>query len=196
MSTAVLAGAQLDDWIAESPDHYLSKAKAAAQQVNLLRQNRGRWRQQMQNSPLGDPTGLMHALEEAFSTMAQYHSGGSSRKGLKFSAEPSSIPNWAFLHFRSQLIAILLAARSLGKDSSSNLYIVPFIISNPLSLIPITQETAAKATGIPESRWVITGTPIHKLCRRGCPPYGKDRGPHQSGCNRQDDSTRPSPSPR
>ena len=83
MSTAVLAGAQLDDWIADSPDHYLSKAKAAAQQVNLLRQNRGMWRQQMQNSPLGDPTGLMHALEEAFSTMAQYHSGGSSHKGTQ-----------------------------------------------------------------------------------------------------------------
>ena len=36
MSTAVLAGAQLNDWIADSPDHYLAKAKEAAQQVVFL----------------------------------------------------------------------------------------------------------------------------------------------------------------
>ena len=38
MSTAVLAGAQLDDWIADSADDYLSKAKEAAQQLVFLRQ--------------------------------------------------------------------------------------------------------------------------------------------------------------
>ena len=41
MSTAVLAGAQLDDWIADSVDDYLSKAKEAAQKLSFLRQNRG-----------------------------------------------------------------------------------------------------------------------------------------------------------
>ena len=40
MSTAVLAGAQLDDWIADSEDDYLFKAKKAAQQLAFLRQNR------------------------------------------------------------------------------------------------------------------------------------------------------------
>ena len=36
MSTAVLAGAQLDDWIANSADDYLSKAKESAQQLSFL----------------------------------------------------------------------------------------------------------------------------------------------------------------
>ena len=40
MSTAVLAGAQLDDWIADSEDDYLSKAKEAAQQLTFLATNR------------------------------------------------------------------------------------------------------------------------------------------------------------
>ena len=62
MSTAVLAGAQLDDWIADSADDYLAKAKEAAQQLIVLATNRGKWRQQLQNSPLGDPVGLMQCL--------------------------------------------------------------------------------------------------------------------------------------
>lgn len=70
MSTAVLAGAQLDDWIADSVDDYLFKAKKAAQQLAFLRQNRHQLRQQLQHSPLGDPVGLMKALEEAFTAMA------------------------------------------------------------------------------------------------------------------------------
>ena len=73
MSTAVLAGAQLDDWIADSADDYLSKAKEASQQLSFLRQNRMKWRKQIQQSPLGDPMGLMKALEDAFSGMAQQH---------------------------------------------------------------------------------------------------------------------------
>ena len=71
MSTAVLAGAQLEDWIADSEADYLSKAKEAAQKLSFLRQNRGIWRQQLEQSPLGDPMGLMRAIEDAFSTMAR-----------------------------------------------------------------------------------------------------------------------------
>ena len=72
MSTAVLAGAQLDDWIADSVDNYLCKAKEAAQQLSFLRQNRMKWRQHLQESPLGDPKDLMKALETAFSEMAKH----------------------------------------------------------------------------------------------------------------------------
>ena len=32
-----------------------------------------KWRQQLQQSPLGDPMGLMQALEDAFSGMAQQY---------------------------------------------------------------------------------------------------------------------------
>ena len=71
MSTAVLVGAQLDDWIADSANDYLSKAKQAADQLSVLRQNRMKWRHQLLQSPLGDPTGLMCALEAAFTEMAQ-----------------------------------------------------------------------------------------------------------------------------
>lgn len=74
MSTAVLAGAQLDDWIADTAEDYLVKAKASAQQLSFLRQNRIKWRHQLQESPLGDPMGLMQALEDAFTAMALRHS--------------------------------------------------------------------------------------------------------------------------
>ena len=73
MSTAVLAGAQLYDWIADSEEDYLSKAIEAAQQLSFLRHNRQKWRVQIQQSPLGDPMSLMNALEDAFSSMAQHH---------------------------------------------------------------------------------------------------------------------------
>ena len=73
MSTAVLAGAQLHDWIADSPEDYIYKAKEAARQVSSLRRNRAKWRQQLQQSPLGDPVGLLRSLEGAFSSMAQQH---------------------------------------------------------------------------------------------------------------------------
>ena len=83
MSTAVLAGAQLNDWIAESADAYLAKAKEAAQHLSTLRQDRGKWRQQLQNSPLGDPVGLMNALEEAFSVMAHRQGVAASDSGIQ-----------------------------------------------------------------------------------------------------------------
>ena len=73
MSTAVLAGAELDDWIADSEEDYLYKAIEAAQQLSSLRNNRGEWRQRLVQSPLGDPLSLMRALEDAFSVMAHRH---------------------------------------------------------------------------------------------------------------------------
>ena len=73
MSTAVLAGAQLSDWIADTPEDYLSKAKGAAQQLSFLRQNRHKWRHQLQRSPLGDVIGLMQSLEDAFTSIALKH---------------------------------------------------------------------------------------------------------------------------
>ena len=76
MSTAVLAGAQLEDWITDSEDDYLCKARAAARQLSSLRTNRGKWRQQLQQSPLGDPIGLMRALEDAFSAMSKKYTAG------------------------------------------------------------------------------------------------------------------------
>ena len=73
MSTAVLAGAQLDDWIVDSPDNYVSKAKESSLNLTYLRKNRTKLRHHLQRSPLGDPMGLMHALENAFSAMARQH---------------------------------------------------------------------------------------------------------------------------
>tara|TARA_B100000674_G_scaffold488042_1_gene499498 strand:+ start:114 stop:1193 length:1080 start_codon:yes stop_codon:yes gene_type:complete len=70
MSTAVLAGAQMHEWIADSVADYLSIALKCAQELGSLRSNRQKWRNQLQLSPLGDPMGLMHALEDKFSTMA------------------------------------------------------------------------------------------------------------------------------
>ena len=64
MSTAVLAGAQLDNWIADSADNYIEKAIEAAQHLSSLRQSRCTLRQHLQDSPLGDPVGLMHAIED------------------------------------------------------------------------------------------------------------------------------------
>ena len=72
----MLAGAQLEDWITNSEDDYLCKARAAARQLSSLRTNRGKWRQQLQQSPLGDPIGLMRALEDAFSAMSKQYTAG------------------------------------------------------------------------------------------------------------------------
>ena len=49
------------------------QSKRAAQQLSFLRQNRKMWRHRLQLSPLGDPMGLMNALESAFSEMALRH---------------------------------------------------------------------------------------------------------------------------
>ena len=75
MSTAVLAGAHLNNWIADSLEDYLSIAIKSSQQLSFLRQNREKWRLQLQQSPLGDPMSLMHALEDAFTAMALQYDG-------------------------------------------------------------------------------------------------------------------------
>ena len=71
MSTAVLAGAQLDDWIADSADDYLIKSKRSSTAVIVLATKSWQVASTAAESPLGDPMGLMNALEEAFSVMAQ-----------------------------------------------------------------------------------------------------------------------------
>jgi len=69
MSTAVLHGALLPEWVCGSPEAYLSLACAQADQLQALRSSRDHWRRQLQSSPLGDAADLMYHLEHAFSAM-------------------------------------------------------------------------------------------------------------------------------
>ena len=70
MSTAVLHGAAMAEWCAPSLQHYLGLARAQADRLSWLRQNREHWRHQLTANPLGDAAGLMAHLERAFSTLA------------------------------------------------------------------------------------------------------------------------------
>jgi len=69
MSTAVLHGALLPEWVCPSPEAYLSLACAQAEQLQGLRSRRDHWRRQLQSSPLGNAADLMYHLEQAFSAM-------------------------------------------------------------------------------------------------------------------------------
>ena len=69
MSTAVLAGANMPEWIAEDQDGYINLACEQAARVSELRANRAHWRRQLQSSKLGDAADLMLHLEDAFSKM-------------------------------------------------------------------------------------------------------------------------------
>ena len=69
MSTAVLHGAAMGEWCASSPEHYLQLARAQADGLVWLRQNRSHWRHQLQVNPLGDAADLMDQLELAFTTL-------------------------------------------------------------------------------------------------------------------------------
>ena len=69
MSTAVLHGALLPEWVCPSPEAYLSLACAQAEQLQSLRSRRDHWRRQLQSSPLGNAADLMYHLEQAFSAM-------------------------------------------------------------------------------------------------------------------------------
>jgi protein O-GlcNAc transferase len=69
MSTAVLTGAGLNDWIAADANHYVQLAQRWAADVSSLRGQRSRWREQLQASPLGDAADLMRHLEAGFSAM-------------------------------------------------------------------------------------------------------------------------------
>ena len=57
MSTAVLSGAQLPEWISSSEQDYLDKAVFAASQKKHLRASRDQLRQHVQASPLHDVKG-------------------------------------------------------------------------------------------------------------------------------------------
>ena len=71
MSTAVLEGCGLGDWVAIDERSYVQLAKEQSANVHQLRANRWRWRQQIQASALGDASDLMHHLEKAFTEMVQ-----------------------------------------------------------------------------------------------------------------------------
>ena len=69
MSTAVLQGAGMPEWIAASESEYLALAQRAAAERSNLRQTRANWRLRLQRSPLGDAAGLNQALWQAFAAM-------------------------------------------------------------------------------------------------------------------------------
>ena len=66
MSTAVLSGAGLNDWIALTHQEYVRLATEHAIRVSELRNNRSLWRNAIKNSSLGDPLDLLHHLESSF----------------------------------------------------------------------------------------------------------------------------------
>lgn len=70
MGTAVLNAVGLDDWIADSQQHYVEIAVSQARKLIELRSQRPSWRERVQSSSLGDAEGLFQALEQAFSDMA------------------------------------------------------------------------------------------------------------------------------
>ena len=70
MSTAVLAGANMPEWIAKDRLEYIKLAREHGARVSELRANRDRWRHQLQGSPLGDASDLdASSREPAFSQM-------------------------------------------------------------------------------------------------------------------------------
>ena len=69
MSTAVLEGAGMPQWIAGSEAEYLTIARHAAHQLQVLRQGRAALRAQLQASALGDAAGLNRTLWQAFAAM-------------------------------------------------------------------------------------------------------------------------------
>ena len=73
MAAAVLAGAELQEWITTSVDQYLQLAvqQANPSRVVWLRQNRESWRDQVQQSPLGDAASLMETLESTFGELIE-----------------------------------------------------------------------------------------------------------------------------
>ncbi len=69
MSTAVLRGAGLGDWVCSSEGAYVQLALQRAADLIQLRSRRDRWRQHIVSSPLGNAADLMQHLEQAFSAM-------------------------------------------------------------------------------------------------------------------------------
>ena len=71
MSTAVLEGCGLNEWVAEDEHSYVNLAVEHAANLKQLREGRDRWRHQIRSSPLGDATDLMNHLELTFSKMVE-----------------------------------------------------------------------------------------------------------------------------
>ncbi|QNI46830.1 glycosyl transferase 41 family protein [Synechococcus sp. A15-60] len=71
MTTAVLSGAKLPEWIASSEEDYFNKAVQAASQRQHVRQSREQLRRHLQASPLGDAAGLNAALASVWRAMVQ-----------------------------------------------------------------------------------------------------------------------------
>ena len=69
MSTAVLEGANMPEWIAKDRAGYINLAREQAARVSQLRNDRQHWRRQLVSSPLGDAADLMHHLEASFTQM-------------------------------------------------------------------------------------------------------------------------------
>lgn len=69
MSTAVLSGASLQEWVVSSEIDYLKLAISQASNLTWLRQNRDHWRHALQTNPLGNACNLMDHLEQSFIDM-------------------------------------------------------------------------------------------------------------------------------
>ena len=72
MSTAVLRGANMHEWVAKDLTHYKQLALHFASDLSYLRNNRNMWRNQLINSPLGNTQDLCKVLEDTFSQMHNY----------------------------------------------------------------------------------------------------------------------------
>lgn len=71
MSTSVLSGANLEEWIAFTEQEYFEKALQAASQCQTLRESREKLRTHLQASPLGDAASLCRALGDVWPRMLQ-----------------------------------------------------------------------------------------------------------------------------
>ena len=69
MSTAVLSGGNLKEWIAASEQEYFQKALQAATQCRHLRDSREELRKHVQRSPLGDAASLCRDLGDTWLAM-------------------------------------------------------------------------------------------------------------------------------
>ena len=70
MSTAVLQGAGLSEWIAHSEADYLALAQQAAERLSAIRASRNQLRAHLQSSPLGDATDLGDQLWSCLEQLA------------------------------------------------------------------------------------------------------------------------------
>lgn len=70
MSTAVLQGAELSEWIARDAEHYLQLAEQAATKITSIRANRRALRAHLQASPLGDAQHLAQQLWQCLEQLA------------------------------------------------------------------------------------------------------------------------------